>query len=318
MNLFPKVSVMVVTYNQVHLIKETFDSILSQDYSNMEIIVADDASTDGTQNILREYANRYPHKIVPVLNPQNLGITGNCNRALTACTGEFISLFAGDDLMLPGKISAQVYEFVHNADVTLCYHPVEIFESSNNKTLYVTFKNSSEVIRSYKEIIMGGGFPGINSVMVRRTACPAAGFDSRLPTVSDWMFIIEVALKGKVVKLSKVYSRYRKHQQGTTHNLLRYLNETIRTLDLLVEKHPERPELFRICQKGKARYIVGEAFRQLNGNRAMARELSRRALDLDPGNYKYRVLHILTRFEIVTRILGPFLIRRKYIIKRLL
>lgn len=101
---FPLVSVHVITFNQAHLIHETLQSILAQDYANIEIIVADDGSTDGTANIISEYANQYPSKIIPLVAGPNLGITGNSNRGLQACKGKYIAFIGGDDLFLPSKI----------------------------------------------------------------------------------------------------------------------------------------------------------------------------------------------------------------------
>ena len=91
-NYSPKVSVMIVTYNQENLIGETIESVISQDYPNLEIVVADDASVDGTQSVIKAYQEKYPLQIKPVLNPVNLGITGNCNAALAACTGELVAM----------------------------------------------------------------------------------------------------------------------------------------------------------------------------------------------------------------------------------
>ena len=62
----PKVSVMIVTYNQVDLIGETIESVVSQGYSNLEVVVADDASTDGTQAIISDYQRKYPEFVKPV------------------------------------------------------------------------------------------------------------------------------------------------------------------------------------------------------------------------------------------------------------
>ena len=245
----PRVSVMIITYNQADFIRETLDSVLLQDYSNLEIVVSDDASTDPTPAIISEYAAEHPDLIVPVLNQRNLGITGNCNAALAACTGELVAIMGGDDLFLPGKISAQVAVFRDPA-VTLSYHPVEIFQSETGKLLYITNRSRRESPLSAAEIIMHGGIDGASSVMVRRTACPRGGFDMRVPVVSDWLFYIETALAGRVVKLDGVYGRYRKHARGTTQHVFELLNETLHSLDLLVAKHPEHPELAEVCGKG--------------------------------------------------------------------
>ena len=311
----PKVSVMIITYNQAHFIRETLDSVLSQDYDNLEIIVADDASTDETPAILQAYAAAHPTRIFPMLNERNLGITGNCNVALNACTGELIAMLGGDDLFLPGKIRQQINAFVADPQVVLSYHPVEIFDSASNKTLTVTNQTAREDTNSAEEMITRGGIPGASSVMVRRSAS-IIGFDPRLPTVSDWLFYIEVALNGKVVKLDGVYGRYRKHGSGISNRSLELLDESLRTLDLVVEKHPERPDLVGYCQRGKARYIAGEGFRQLSKNPALAHQLFTQALELDPQNYKLRLSYLLSKSAPISIYSGKLAARFKYTLKR--
>ena len=317
MNSIPKVSVMIMAYNQAHLIRETLDSILAQDYDNLEVVVADDASTDGMQNILLEYAALYPEKMVVVLNPQNLGITGNANVSLGACTGELIALFSGDDVMLPGKIKAQVEVFMKNPEVVMCYHPVEIFNSDSGQTLYVTFTNPRENIATVADIILGAGFPASCGVMIRRSAIPLGQYDSRLPNISDVLFLMEVALEGKIAKVAGVYARYRKHVQGASYRQLEFLDESLYAFDLMAQKHPEHPELTELCRQGKARYLAGEAFRQMGKDTQLAYQLAQRTVALDSGNLKYQALLVLCRSPLAW-LAGPMLNRAKYFIKRYL
>lgn len=286
----PLVSVMVITYNQAHFIRETLDSILSQDYARLEIVVADDASTDETPKILLEYAARFPERVKPILNPTNLGITGNSNVALFGCTGDLIAVMGGDDLFLPGKISKQVAAFQANLDAVLCYHPVEIFESKSNETIFVTDQHAREDIRSYRDIILKGGIAGASSVMIRPEAIPPGGFDARLPWVSDWQLYIEVALRGTVIKVDEVLGRYRKHGFGASDRTFELLDESLYALDLVVEKNPGVRDLPALCAQGKARYIAGETFRQLTKNPAIALKLAQRCTSLVPGSGRYKVL----------------------------
>jgi len=313
----PKISVIVPCYNQVNFIREALDSILSQDHSDFEVVVSDDGSTDGTQDVVREYAAAHPGKLVAILHPRNQGITINSNAALSAARGELISLMAGDDVLLPGKLSAQSAVFDRNTRVVLSYHPVEIFDSDTGRILYVTNQRPHEEIRGVEDIILKSGIPGAASVMVRRSAIPPGGFDERIPSVCDWLFFIEVGLQGEVFKVDRVLGRYRKHSSGATAKIGDLLDETLRVLDLALLKHPGAPRLAEICRRGKARYLAGEAFRRMNGDAPRARELAQSAAALDPQNWRYKALAALTRFESVSAAVGPLLNRGKYVIKKL-
>ena len=77
---FKLVSVHLLVYNAERFIEEALDSILSQDYPNFEVIIGDDASTDGTVEILKRYHAQYPDRIKLLLNSVNMGVTNNCNK----------------------------------------------------------------------------------------------------------------------------------------------------------------------------------------------------------------------------------------------
>ena len=87
----PLVSVAIITYNQADIIHETLPETINQQYSNLEVIIADDGSTDGTAQIILEYAGKYPDRVIPVLSNRNNGITINSNQALEACHGKYVA-----------------------------------------------------------------------------------------------------------------------------------------------------------------------------------------------------------------------------------
>ncbi len=258
----PKISVMIVTYNQKDFIADTIESVLNQHYSHLEIIIADDASTDGTVEIIQRYAMQYPQTIIPIYNEKNVGITNNCNIAFFACSGEFIAILGGDDLFLPGKLAAQVQLFQDNT-VTLVYHPVEIFLHQTGEVLFISNLTPNEDIKDVYDLIEKGGVPGASSVMVRKSACPTHGFDPQLPIVSDWIFFIEVALKGEIRKLDGVYGRYRKHGNGASEKSYDLLAESLKTLVIVQERYPGDARLIAACKNGAFRYVLGELFRQI-------------------------------------------------------
>lgn len=93
-----KISVVMITYNQEKYVRQAVESVLSQKVSfNIEILIADDASIDGTQNILREYKKKYPSRIRLILRKKNLGPTGNAYQLFEAARGEYIAGLEGDD-----------------------------------------------------------------------------------------------------------------------------------------------------------------------------------------------------------------------------
>jgi glycosyltransferase involved in cell wall biosynthesis len=260
----PLVSVCIITYNQRQFIHETLSSVLEQDYENIEIVVADDGSTDGTVGIILDYARKYPDKIVQIVGGPNLGITGNSNRAYFACTGKYIAWMGGDDLMLPGKLRKQIEFMEANPGCVLSYHDLDVFQSNTGKT--IRFFNSGRKgfypwQGGVDKLVQYGTFCGACSVMTLRTACPSYGFDERIQVASDWLFWIETAINGKICFIPEVLGRYRRHA-GNVTNKLKDSSEQLMTLGIIEAKYPEYAEYAR-------RYRA----KNINGIRARVRKL---------------------------------------------
>ena len=105
----PKVSVCVVAYNQEKYIRQCLQSIVDQQIDfEVEVIVGDDGSTDGTRGIIREFADRYPGVVTPVFHARNLGPFENYLFVHRAASGQYVAHMDGDDYWLPGKLACQV------------------------------------------------------------------------------------------------------------------------------------------------------------------------------------------------------------------
>ncbi|MFT4918317.1 MAG: glycosyltransferase involved in cell wall biosynthesis, partial [Zhongshania aliphaticivorans] len=102
MDQLPKISVAMCTYNGERFLAEQLDSILNQTYKNIELVVVDDVSTDGTLRLLDEYAAR-DGRIRVIRNSENIGFVRNFEKAMGACSGEFIALADQDDIWFPEK-----------------------------------------------------------------------------------------------------------------------------------------------------------------------------------------------------------------------
>lgn len=222
----PKVSVLLITYNQKDYIEEAIVSAADQDYDNLEVVVADDCSTDGTGEIIRDLELKYHGRVKAVIGEENLGITGNCNRGLAQCDGKYTAHIGGDDVFCPGKISRQVEWMEEDPERVLCGHDVEVF--------YTKVPGFTHVRRHGRAGRRGVGnkrlleygvdsfFMG-TSMMWRNDRVPDLGFDSRLPIVADWKFILDVVgPDGKWGSIDGVHARYRRHDANITARLTRY------------------------------------------------------------------------------------------------
>ena len=106
-NNSPLVSVVIITYNSSRLVLETLESIKSQTYKNLELVVSDDCSNDDTVNVVKEWVRcnkQYFSNTKIVIGEKNKGISANCNNGVRAASGEWIKLLAGDDKLEPFAI----------------------------------------------------------------------------------------------------------------------------------------------------------------------------------------------------------------------
>jgi len=169
----PLVSICIPTYNDARFLRESLDSIVNQTYSNKEIIVSDNASTDETEKIVKEYVEKY--KVKYYRNEKNIGAEANFNRCIESANGEFIAIFHSDDIYDKEIITKQV-EYLNGcpnsgAVSTLAYDIDEegnIFKSNDipnelNKENNCEY-NFEEIFRT---IMKYGNFLVCPSFMVR-------------------------------------------------------------------------------------------------------------------------------------------------------
>lgn len=102
-----QVSIIITSYNQRDYLVQALESVMAQTLRPHEIIVADDASSDGSQEVIRSYVDRYPGWIKAVLQERNVRTPRNRNAALRRVSGNYVGLLDGDDLFAPDKLRLQ-------------------------------------------------------------------------------------------------------------------------------------------------------------------------------------------------------------------
>lgn len=213
----PKISVLCFTYNQDKYIKQCLDSIVSQKTNfDFEILIHDDASTDNTVNIIKEFKKKYPNIIKPVFQKENQYSKGTLipiiKFLLLKAKGKYIALSEGDDFFTDkNKLQLQVDFLNKNPDYTICFHPVRVFYENKEKkdSICPEFSNSKNFTT---EELLKGNFIYTNSVMFRRLHYKNFSTANFLP--GDWYLHLFHAKYGKIGYINKVMSSYRRHSEG--------------------------------------------------------------------------------------------------------
>jgi glycosyltransferase involved in cell wall biosynthesis len=237
----PLVSVAVPCYNQEAVLPQTLNSLVEQDYDPLEIVVSDDASVDRTGEIAQDYARRFPGRVTYNRQPRNLGVTGNVRAMRPLLRGDLICWFAGDDLCLPGKITAQVAALAANPQAVACYHDVDVFDGATSQSLY-RYNDERRGLKARaghiaRDLLIERCFIGAISIMVRRHVAEEVQHRAELPRVSDWLYLMEIAHRGEIIYIDKVLARYRRHKSNAT-SIIDFADEAT-TYNLVRELYPE-------------------------------------------------------------------------------
>lgn len=282
------------------------DSALNQTYGNLEVIVVDDSSKDGSLEILKSYRDR----IKLIVNDPNIGTYPSLNRALEAATGEYVAVLNSDDLWRPEKLDRQVALLESDQDMAFCHtygwfideNDVEIagapmgFEfprTECGKILHTFVANNSAIASSV--------------VMRTPYALKVGGFDGSFRNLGDWDMWLKLAEAGNVGFVDEKLTLYRVHGANTI-----YATETTRREEQLIrEQHRERAQellVSAIDEPAMKRSLahslacLGSLY-SIAGDPAEARACFKQSLKLNPRRIKSALRYLLT--------FAPLSIRRR-------
>ncbi len=185
----PKVSVIIPTYNRLPMLKEAVDSVLAQDFEDMEVIVVDDGSTDGTTEEMKRYGGR----VELLQHPANRGVSAARNRGVLHARGKYIAFLDSDDLWVKGKLKIQTAFLDDNPHYPLCYTD-EIW-IRNGKRVNAMLKHAK-----YSGWIFEKCLPlciiSPSSAMMKRALFSMVGlFDEALPVCEDYDFWLRISAR---------------------------------------------------------------------------------------------------------------------------
>ena len=217
----PKVSVLITTYNQEHLISQAVNSCLSQEVDfAYEIVIGEDASTDRTREIVVELGKQHPDKIRVLLrNPEeanrdrHIGLAGKINylTALRECRGEYIAILDGDDYFTsPHKLQRQVDFLEAHPECVICFHNVAAIYEDGSSGPEKLCPASQKEITGIEELLWGNFIPAC-SIMYRREPLVEIPDWFLTAKMGDWPLNILKAQHGKIGYIDEVMAAYRVH-----------------------------------------------------------------------------------------------------------
>jgi glycosyltransferase involved in cell wall biosynthesis len=274
-----RVSIVTPSYNQAQFLEETILSVLDQDYPDLQYVVVDDGSTDGSLEIAR----RHEHRLHRLVAQENAGQVAAINHGFSYTDGGLMAYLNSDDTLLPGAVSEMVAEFEANPELVMVYGDALYTDADSNRTGYLTSRpwDPAAMVRNCDNHVVQP-----SSMWTRRAWELAGPFDPRGYYFFDFELYLRLSVLGPVKRVPKPWSTYREHaasktvgdQRGKARDYLRFADEFLTSDRLPAELRP-----YARRGRSSARIAAGN---NLYGQLELG--LSRRwlweALAIDPRN----------------------------------
>ncbi len=199
----PLISIVIPAYNASAFVEETIDSALAQTYSDVEVIVVNDGSTDDTLERVAKYGDK-----ISVLTQRNQGLCGARNSGFRVAKGEVLLFLDSDDLIVPTFLEERMRMLDKHPNAGFCTGACVYVDAENRDLSYTVPQDYPEVIPGWR-ILCNPPMPP-SGWLIRRQAIERCGpFDPMLRYVEDWDFAIRISRHFDIVFAPEVSLRYR-------------------------------------------------------------------------------------------------------------
>lgn len=224
------VSIIMPSWNTARFIRESIDSVRNQTYTNWELLIVDDCSTDNTDEIVASYSDE---RIRYFKNEKNSGAALTRNRAMREARGEWIAFLDSDDLWTPEKLERQL-QFMKENNYVFSYHEyVKIDEESKPLNIYVS---GPEVVTKHK--MYNYGYPGCLTFMYSAKAMGLIQIKD-IKKNNDYAILLKLCKKADCYLLKENLAEYRIRKKSISH-------------DKLSKKLKSHYDLFHMCDEKAA------------------------------------------------------------------
>jgi glycosyltransferase involved in cell wall biosynthesis len=294
MNGAPKISVIIAAYNRAEFLAETIDSVLQQQFRELEVIVVNDGSTDRTEQVLRAYGDR-----IRVVTQDNRGPSAARNAGVAHARAPWLAFQDSDDLYARHHC-ATLYEHAwRRPDCGMVFANGAYLEGpEHNRTTIIPPAKSRRLARAGLRLIdlFDKSIVRLQAALISKSAYEAlGGHDHGLRIAMDLDLAFRIFARYPVVYIDSVVFYYRKHPGNIVLNHELRLIENIKVVEKLVREFPEAEALLgpdRVARRLAYRYYRLAKCRWNQGRKYEAREALREAVALMPFVLKYRLCQL--------------------------
>jgi glycosyltransferase involved in cell wall biosynthesis len=236
-----KVSVLMITYNHKDFIEQAIKSVLNQKTNfQIELVIGDDVSTDGTLQICKKFQQQHPETIKLLKYKKNVGVTQNFINVYNACKGEFIAILEGDDYWIDNNKLQMQYDYLTQNNRCALVYTLSRDYYSDKKTFKINSVDEPSEI-DFLYLLRRGWFIRTATIMFRKNL--DLNYWKDVNYSLDYLIHFLCSLKGSINKLNFVTTVYRRHIGGITNvtvdkQLIRmkWFNDLLNRIDVFSEK----------------------------------------------------------------------------------
>lgn len=228
----PLVSVVIPCYNHEKFVQDSIQSVIDQDYENIELIIIDDGSKDSSVAKIKEMIELCKRRFTrfEFRSRANIGLSATLNEALEWCEGEYFSAIASDDIILPEKTKLQVQYLEKNKNSIAVFGAIQLIDKSN---VNINIKKliSKEKIYDFESILMHGhNLPAPTQMIRKKYVEKVGGYNSNI-FIEDWYMWLKLSKMGDIAFLPIIFAKYRSHDNNVSKNIKRINQGRIQVLN---------------------------------------------------------------------------------------
>lgn len=266
----PKVSVCIPTYNRSQYLREAIKSVLIQSFTDFELIICDNASSDNTNEVVNSF---YDDRISYYRNPTNLGAFKNINLCLQLAKGKYITIFHDDDVMLPDNILKKFNFLEKNPAIGLVDSNAYLIDDYGNaKGIYwqnnVDHSVLGEGDSHFKKLFLGYNSVCFPAVMIRKECYTKLGGFVPIP-YCDWELWMRISLFYRLGYIQEPLIKYRRHANNDSLNYIGFKEEYDAKISIVNKYGSKISEVLSLkhdMQRNICRRIVDFSFSNLSGS----------------------------------------------------
>jgi glycosyltransferase involved in cell wall biosynthesis len=245
----PLVSVVMSSYNHEKFISEAIESVLGQDFDDLELIVVDDASTDASRQIIQKYTVE-DARVRVILHETNCGIAPTMNDGIAIAQGKFLAVIASDDVWMKDKLSKQLAVLESNEDLIVWTEGEIIDEggqsvgsSFSELARSVSKKKSGDI---FQELLLQADYIFGSTLLFKRANLGTSLYDERLIYANDWKSYLDLAAKYEFYYIQEPLAQYRRHANNTAGakvpegRKMQFVQDLVLLREYLLSEYPHR------------------------------------------------------------------------------